>query len=447
MIRGEGMEKTKWRLSASETLRLRTSHIELRDLTIEKTGEGTCLLVDRSTDNVVVKDIRFLGCERAIEFGSATHTRWEVSDVLLDGVHQAINCLQATCLDQRWSGVTSASDRRLGLPFIVFGDQSARISLDRFDLALFQPAFSLGNASVLLTNATIKTSDVGLYSNGRGVLSHSMIEAESGAFVFSPNADWAVRGSLFPCTSHPLFGAEIASSVRMTLERNRVCFFLADLRQLVALSAVTHQSHWYLQDDILLPGTEDEWRDWILSEDDGKTLFFRSKIDEDERYDPRLVVPEVEATDDGAKRVYGNTLIKGATPHVYVFGQDRAIHLFPSEAVFRSWHRDFSEVKTLTSDEMAKFTRGRDLTFKPGTVLSIKGTNRAFFVSAPGKIQLIPDRDRARVVNRAFGVNKQVVEWTDLSRYQETRFPSGSVEDAIFFASSYIDPSWEFVGE
>ena len=52
---------------------------------------------------------------------------------------------------------------------------------------------------------------------------------------------------------------------------------------------------------------------------------------------------------------------------VYYYGKDGKRHSFPSEKVFFTWFADFNTVQTVTSDMMASFALGKNVSYRPGS--------------------------------------------------------------------------------
>lgn len=64
------------------------------------------------------------------------------------------------------------------------------------------------------------------------------------------------------------------------------------------------------------------------------------------------------------------SLIKTANnPAVYYYGDDGMRHAFPTERVFWSWYDDFDDVRTVSPSFMALLPIGKNVTFRPGSVL------------------------------------------------------------------------------
>lgn len=54
---------------------------------------------------------------------------------------------------------------------------------------------------------------------------------------------------------------------------------------------------------------------------------------------------------------------------VYYYGDDGKRHVFPNEAVYFTWYNDFDDVVEVSGDFMSSLTIGKNVTFRPGSVL------------------------------------------------------------------------------
>ncbi|MEK9155069.1 MAG: YCF48-related protein, partial [Patescibacteria group bacterium] len=66
---------------------------------------------------------------------------------------------------------------------------------------------------------------------------------------------------------------------------------------------------------------------------------------------------------------------------VYYVGSDEKRHAFPNEKVYFSWYSDFDDVITISSDDMASYTIGENVTYKPGvTMVKFQSVNTVYAV-------------------------------------------------------------------
>lgn len=75
---------------------------------------------------------------------------------------------------------------------------------------------------------------------------------------------------------------------------------------------------------------------------------------------------------------------------VYYYAKDGKRHAFPNDKVYFTWFANFNDVKTVSSDDMAKLALGKNVTYRPG-VKMVKFTTVAFVyaISKGGVLRLI----------------------------------------------------------
>ena len=97
------------------------------------------------------------------------------------------------------------------------------------------------------------------------------------------------------------------------------------------------------------------------------------------------------ANDDEADK---GSLIKTACGHtvavndpctaVYYYGNDGKRHVFPSASVYFTWYNDFDDVIEVSSDFMSSLTIGKNVTYRPGSVLvQFEGSSSIYGIEAP----------------------------------------------------------------
>ena len=70
------------------------------------------------------------------------------------------------------------------------------------------------------------------------------------------------------------------------------------------------------------------------------------------------------------KMCEADTLIKSSSSDaVYYCGNDSKRYVFPNDKIYFSWYDDFSEVITVTNEELASAKLGGNVTYRPGTSL------------------------------------------------------------------------------
>lgn len=82
---------------------------------------------------------------------------------------------------------------------------------------------------------------------------------------------------------------------------------------------------------------------------------------------------------------------------VYYIDASGTRRSFPMEAVYHSWYgKDFSKVKTITPEQLATFSLGKNMTIKPGTYLvKITTVPKVYAVTADATLQWVSTEARA----------------------------------------------------
>lgn len=96
-------------------------------------------------------------------------------------------------------------------------------------------------------------------------------------------------------------------------------------------------------------------------------------------------------------------------PAVYCLRSAYKRYVFPNESVFRSWYPDFSDVRSASPSDLARYALAGVMTYKPGTLIKIQTDPRAYLVTdGVGTIRWITAEERAAAF---FGVG-----WASLVR-------------------------------
>ena len=75
---------------------------------------------------------------------------------------------------------------------------------------------------------------------------------------------------------------------------------------------------------------------------------------------------------------------------VYYLGQDGKRYVFPHEKVFYSWYADFTGVETVSSDELAGYAIGGNVTYRPGSkMVKIESDPKVYAVSQNGTLRWV----------------------------------------------------------
>lgn len=77
-------------------------------------------------------------------------------------------------------------------------------------------------------------------------------------------------------------------------------------------------------------------------------------------------------------------------PSVYYCGADGKRYVFPNSKTYATWYSDFSEVKTISLEEMSKISLGGNVTYRPGIKLvKIQTDPHVYAVDINGILRLI----------------------------------------------------------
>lgn len=85
--------------------------------------------------------------------------------------------------------------------------------------------------------------------------------------------------------------------------------------------------------------------------------------------------------------VMTGTLIKSnSNASIYYVGQDQKRYAFPTEAVFKSWYNDFSNVQIVSDQTLASYPLVKNVTYRPGTRLVKITTDPKVYAVARGSV-------------------------------------------------------------
>ncbi len=114
-------------------------------------------------------------------------------------------------------------------------------------------------------------------------------------------------------------------------------------------------------------------------------------------------------------------LIKGSGPVIFYLASNGRRYAFPNEQTFRTWYQDFSGVRTVSEQELAKYTYGGNVTYRPGTrLLQRVGDSKIYTVGRGGMLRWITSPQVAQVF---YGSN-----WRRLV----DKLPEARVADYVF---------------
>jgi hypothetical protein len=98
-----------------------------------------------------------------------------------------------------------------------------------------------------------------------------------------------------------------------------------------------------------------------------------------------LIIPFATA------QAQSTSLVKLATQNaVYAIDSEGQRHAFPTEWSYTSWFgKDFSSVNTITSEAIAHYPLGKNVTAKPGTLIKFMSDPRLYVVAAPQTLRWV----------------------------------------------------------
>jgi hypothetical protein len=84
---------------------------------------------------------------------------------------------------------------------------------------------------------------------------------------------------------------------------------------------------------------------------------------------------------------------------VYYYGSDNKRHIFPNEKTYRTWYSDWSNVKSVSAEELRTVPLGENVTVRPGTVLvKIYTDPKVYAVESNGLLRWIPTEERIKTL-------------------------------------------------
>ncbi len=90
----------------------------------------------------------------------------------------------------------------------------------------------------------------------------------------------------------------------------------------------------------------------------------------------------------------GDLIKSPSNTAVYELGEDFLRHPFPYQKVYEDWYGlDFSAVMTLTDEELASYTMGKTVSFKPGSVVKFPTLPQVYEVTGLLELTWIPSED------------------------------------------------------
>ncbi|MBI4457583.1 hypothetical protein HY633_01310 [Candidatus Uhrbacteria bacterium] len=110
----------------------------------------------------------------------------------------------------------------------------------------------------------------------------------------------------------------------------------------------------------------------------------------------------------------GGSLIKSSDDRaVYYCGKDGRRYVFPNPHVYSSWFSDFTGVKVITPEEMAKVPIGGNVAYKPGVrMVKIQTDPKVYAIARDGNLRWVKSEASAK---RLYGAdwNKMIDDVPD----------------------------------
>ncbi|MFZ6014770.1 MAG: hypothetical protein ACOYUZ_00220 [Patescibacteria group bacterium] len=96
-----------------------------------------------------------------------------------------------------------------------------------------------------------------------------------------------------------------------------------------------------------------------------------------------------------ARVIEPGELIKGSTPAVYYY-TDGKRYVFPTEAVYMSWYKNFDTINTVADDTLAKLPLGGNVTFQPGSMVKLTTDPKVYLVEEGNTLRWIETEEAAK---------------------------------------------------
>ena len=119
----------------------------------------------------------------------------------------------------------------------------------------------------------------------------------------------------------------------------------------------------------------------------------------------------------------GNPLTQNDST-IYYFGADGKRHAFPSNHVYDSWYCDYTKVRVISADDLARIPLGKNVVYRPGLRLVKFPTSPVVYLVQPSRV-LRPLADEATA--RSIGGSEWNMYVADISDAFYTDYTIGSV--------------------
>ena len=138
-------------------------------------------------------------------------------------------------------------------------------------------------------------------------------------------------------------------------------------------------------------------------------------------------------------------LIKGSLPAVYYVGADNKRYVFPNDKTYFSWYKDFSGVNVVSDAELASYTIGGNVTYRPGSKLvKIQSDPKVYAVDDHGVLRWVAT-EPAAIALYGSAWNKQVDDLSDSFFVNYT--VGGNINSASDFSIAAVQQSATSINE
>ncbi|MCX6745859.1 MAG: S8 family peptidase [Candidatus Parcubacteria bacterium] len=91
-------------------------------------------------------------------------------------------------------------------------------------------------------------------------------------------------------------------------------------------------------------------------------------------------------------------VIKGSTKSIYYYAFDNKRYVFPDEKTYYSWYDNFSNVKQVSTDQLAQIPLGGIVTFRPGSLVKIQTDPKVYAVSKGGVLRWLSAEETVAIL-------------------------------------------------
>jgi len=83
---------------------------------------------------------------------------------------------------------------------------------------------------------------------------------------------------------------------------------------------------------------------------------------------------------------------------VYLLDAANVRHVFPNENIYFSWFDDFSNVETISVEELASYPLGHNVQYKPGSLFKLQSVPKVFLVGEGGELHWLETEEDASML-------------------------------------------------